>query len=138
MCQSCEFLRRSSEERELRQCEECNSLHVHWILLDEIEKIIPDEFVEQAFDIQSQTELDGIYFCFDCKAIFGFFPRGHCLGPIRFQEFFWFEASVKEKNALIKEPYVYQNHFDVLPENWQRKCLNYLLTGSLRVSRTSP
>lgn len=137
MCASCDQMRLFQEARDLRQCSECNSLNVHWILFDEIEKVIPDQSCDEAFDIAGQTELGGIYFCFDCKEMFGFFPTGKHEGPENFRSYWW-DLPLKEKHQVMKEPYVFERFFNILSTGEQKKLMNYLLTGSVRVSKTSP
>lgn len=137
MCDSCEQLRLFHEARYLRQCENCNSINVHWVLFDEIEKVIADEFCDEAYDIADQTELGGIYFCFDCHEMFGFFPTGTSEGPQNFVSYWW-RLPLKEKHQVMKEPYVFERFFDVLSAGEQKKLMNYVLSGSIRGSRTSP
>lgn len=123
---------------ELLQCSNCNSLNIKYVPDKKIENLLPEKLHEQALDIMDQTDMNGVYFCFDCQALFGFFSTGTPLGPIPFKEYFQFETGLREKNKLIKEPWVQKNHFEDLSDTWQKACLKYIVTGSLRAPRTSP
>jgi hypothetical protein len=125
-------------KNELLQCQDCNSLNIKRVRENEIENEIPERYTEEAYDVMGQTDLDYIYYCFDCHTVHAFFSTGTELGPHTFKAHFHFETTLKEKNQLIKEPWVQKNHLEDLSDTWQKACLKYIVTGSLRAPRTSP